>query len=129
MNRHIGSVITGPAHNFLGLTFAAEDWEGTTSILELPAQGGCTHRPLDAELILKHAVAGVAKANAEIGTAYKLQIVEFVKNDTGPEERYAHMAYEITKEAKAEEERSAKAFRDVVKASQKSTEPAGGGNR
>ncbi len=106
--RHVATRITGPHHNYVPVTFAAEGESPEPQIIELPPQGGCEHQPLDRVKVLAAVLAGVAEGNHESGSSFAVASVQYVANDTGPEEVYLHMAKALVGEAlrDAAEERS-----------------------
>jgi hypothetical protein len=102
--RHCGSTysatrITGPRHNYLAITFATEARSPEPQVIELPPQGGCEHPPLDGAKVLAAVLAGVAEGNREFGASFAVATVQYVANDTGPEEVYHHMARALVEEA------------------------------
>lgn len=90
--------ITGPRHNYLAITFATEDPSPEPQVIELPPQGGCEHRALDRAKILVSVMAGVAEGNREHGSDFVVASIQFVANDTGPEEVYQDMAKLLVEE-------------------------------
>ena len=97
--RHVATRITGPNHNYVAVTFAAEGESPEPQIIELPPQGGCEHQPLDRVKVLAAVLAGVAEGNHESGSSFAVASVQYVANDTGPEEVYLHLAKALVGEA------------------------------
>jgi hypothetical protein len=91
-NWHSISRITGPRHNYLALVLRTEGESEEATVTALPPRGRCAHSPLDSAKILAAVQAGVAEANREHGAHFFLASVEYVSNDTGPEEVYRQMA-------------------------------------
>jgi hypothetical protein len=106
MNLHVASRITGPRHNYLAITFATEEHSEEPTIIGLPPQGGCEHRPLDAAKVLENTPLGVADGNASVGTHYRVRNVQYVTNDTGPEGVYREMARRIVEDARRQSDES-----------------------
>ena len=87
------SRITGPTHNLLQIRL---DGTGSRPICErLPAVGGCSHKPLDEDALVRYVLEGVAEANGELGTAYSVAHIRYVENDTPPEVVYGFMAMRL----------------------------------
>lgn len=116
---HVATRITGPRHNYLAITFDTEKSATDPVVVELPAQGGCEHRPLDTKKILEAVLEGVTQANADFDTDYVVQYVHVVKNDTGPEDVYRHMAYSIVEETKKHLEQQSQNFQKLMRDSKK----------
>jgi len=98
---HSAVRITGPHHNYLALTFCSSESDpAPPQVIELPEQGGCVHPPLNPMKVLDAVLAGVEEANRLHGLSFTVQSVQFVKNDTGPEDVYRFMAQAIVEETK-----------------------------
>ena len=95
---HSVSRITGPHHNYLSVTFATENPTPDPQVVELSPKGPCEHPSLDRFRILAAVLAGVSEGNQEHGAEFIVSIVEFVANDTGPEEVYRFMAKSLVGE-------------------------------
>lgn len=113
MNLHVASRITGPRHNYLAITFATEEQSEEPAVIQLPPQGGCEHRPLDAAKVLENTLLGVADGNAFFGTHYRVLNVQYVTNDTGPESVYREMARGIVEDACRQSNESRLAFEQL----------------
>jgi hypothetical protein len=85
------SRITGPSHNLLQLRLT-EVLDAEPQIERMPAMGTCVHGPLSDQAVLDSVKAGIAHANAELGTAYAIDRVRFVDNDCPPEGVYGMLA-------------------------------------
>ena len=118
MATHIASQITGPRHNYLAIAFAEDGVPDGVSlvplVVELPPQGGCEHRPLDANRVVSEVLAGVAEGNEEFGVRYVVESIHFFRNDTGPEEVYRSMAKALVGETKLRKAEEQAAFRNLV---------------
>ena len=87
------SRVTGPTHNFLSvaLTIGAEV---TPQAEALP--GHChAHRALDPLAILSHAQEGLALANQQFGTDYRLSHAQYCVGDSPPEAVYGVLVFKI----------------------------------
>ena len=88
------SRITGPTHNLLQLDL---EQPSSPSIEGLAAIGAMPAKPLNAELVLQHVIAGVEAANKELGTSYQVGLVRFVVDDSRPESVYEMLAFALVK--------------------------------
>jgi hypothetical protein len=88
------SRITGPTHNLLQLDLQQVS---LPSIESIPAIGPMPAQPLNAELVLRHVIAGVEAANKELGTSYRVGVVRFVADDSRPESVYEMLAFVLIK--------------------------------
>ncbi len=122
MGMHVATSITGPHHNYLAITFNDDKSEAPPEIIEIAPVGGCEHRPLDPAKVLEETLGGISEGNLKFGTDYVVKCVRFVKNDTGPEERYRYMAYCIVKEAKKHLEQERENFNDLMRDTEKRSE-------
>ena len=95
---HIVTRISGPQHNDLSVTFAAEGQSPDPRIVDLLPLGGCEHRTLDRCKVLAAVLAGVEDGNRESGTSFAVASVRFVANDTDPEEIYRTLAKSLVAE-------------------------------
>ena len=85
--------ITGPTHNYLGLTFSSEPIaEIKIEALVLdevePAQ-------LDSKEVCKWVKFGVEQANNDLFASYHVKEIQFVQSDSPPVEIYAELAKKI----------------------------------
>lgn len=92
--------ITGPAHNFLGLALARAGTVGEARVEELSA-GGDRRAPvkLDPHEVLQKVIEGVSLANAELGTDYCVESVQYVTTDSDDLIAYVELAKRITQAA------------------------------
>jgi hypothetical protein len=95
---HVATRITGPSHNYLAVTFAAEGESPAPRVIELPPQGDCEHRPLDGAKVLAAVLAGVAEGNRELGSSFAVASARYVADDSGPEDVYQYMARALVEE-------------------------------
>jgi hypothetical protein len=89
------SLITGPTHNTLFLEFASKGSETIPTVEELPPIGTCEHGDLPAPAVLNAVLAGVAQANHELNTDYRVHRVQFVSNDTPRVNIYSVLAHKL----------------------------------
>lgn len=87
--------VTGITHNLLQIRF--DSTECRLSCERLPPIGGCKHKPLDEEALVRCVLEGVAEANSELGTDYSVAEIRYVENDTAPEAPYRFMAMSIVR--------------------------------
>ncbi|MEI2431629.1 hypothetical protein RDV84_10615 [Lysobacter yananisis] len=85
------SRITGPRHNLLQLRLT-QDPNAEPRVERMPAVGTCVHGPLSDQAVLDAVMAGIAHANAELGTAYAIDRARFIDNDCPPEGVYGMLA-------------------------------------
>lgn len=84
--------ITGPTHNLLALRFGAPT--GPTPRVEaLDSRSGAR---LDRDAVRGEVEKGVADANQRLGTSYRVDLIQFVPDDTPPETAYRGLAERIT---------------------------------
>lgn len=88
------SRITGPNHNLLQVRLT-RDPNAEPQIERMPAIGSCVHAPLSDHAVLVAVDAGIAQVNAELGTAYAIDRVRFVDDDTPPEAVYGFLVTQI----------------------------------
>jgi len=83
------SRITGPTHNLLRIRFGDQDIEPTIDKI-----AGDIYAPtgLVAEDIRHEVIAGVAEANATLGTSYFARAIGYVPSDTPPVSIYRYLA-------------------------------------
>ena len=83
--------ITGPTHNFLGLSFTdqAESIRMGSLFLEENCSCPVVLEPLE---VKEHVLRGVEEANQDLGTGYKINYIEYVANDSGPAPVYEMLA-------------------------------------
>ena len=88
--------ITGPTHNFLGLSLerARPDHLPDVEALDMAAGSG----RLDAARVVEAAQRGVAAANEALGSEFLLVKVMFVSDDSPPEDVYESLAEAIIRE-------------------------------
>ena len=99
-NLYKASRVTGPAHNFLGLTLTSGDVAGDVHVQELSVSGAETPLSLlDSMHVVEKVLEGVSQANAELGTAYQVEGVQFVPTDSADLNAYVELAKRITHEA------------------------------
>ena len=89
------SMVTGPRHNTLLLSFADSSNQGTPRIKTLSPIGDCQHPPLNSEAVLKAVLEGVERGNEKSNTHYRVADIEYIENDTGPESVYGYLAEKI----------------------------------
>jgi len=87
--------ITGVTHNLLQIRLDRNACRPTCE--RLPPTGGCKHKPLDEDALVRYVLQGVAEANNELGTDYSVADIRYVENDTPPETAYRFMAISIIK--------------------------------
>jgi hypothetical protein len=88
------SWISGPRHNFLAIALS-EETDSETIISPLPPRGECRHAKLDEKLILDNVLEGATAANRAFGTKFKIGAIQYVENDTGPEEIFNFLTQKI----------------------------------
>ncbi|WP_411878457.1 hypothetical protein [Polaromonas sp. YR568] len=86
----VATRITGPTHNILQLQFASYP-DSPPSIQALPGVGP-NQAALNSQEVLRQVVAGVAAANMEFKSGYRVGKVRFVENDSRPESVYKELA-------------------------------------
>jgi hypothetical protein len=84
--------IAGPTHNLLGIEFGQTS--ESSSILARPPIG-TEPSTLKPDLVQGNVLEGVAEANREFGTSFVVKVIEFVSDDSPPEETYRFLAYSI----------------------------------
>ena len=91
--------VTGPTHNFLRLKLergGAREFPVTV----LPPSGSCKHHEgLTADEVLPSIRAGVARANAALGTDFAVISAEIVENDSRQPAIYEYIAAKIIEQA------------------------------
>jgi hypothetical protein len=97
-SKHAVTRITGPSHNYLAITFTTENQSREPQVIELPPRGDCEHRSLDHARVLAAVFAGVAEGNREFSASFAVESLQYVANDTGPEEVYRPLARAIVEE-------------------------------
>jgi len=91
--------ITGPTHNLLRLKLRRGGGQAF-SVTVLPSVGQCQHHSgLTAEEMAPAIQAGVARANADLGTDYAVEDAEIVANDSRQPAVYELLACRIVQEA------------------------------
>jgi hypothetical protein len=83
------SLITGPAHVFIGIRFG----NGPTELVKQPPIGSCQHGVLDEARIREAVRSGLSKANEEGGTSMEAAAVMYVENDSPRYEMFERCAY------------------------------------
>lgn len=97
---YAASYITGPTHNLLRLKLRFGSASDTCVVHVLPPVGECRHgNGLKADDIAPFICAGVERANAELGTSFRVERAEIVENDSPQPPVYEHLARHIVKEA------------------------------
>ena len=90
-----GSHISGPTHNLLRMRVQSEP-NSSFNVRVLPPVGGCSHgAPIDADESRDWIIAGVERANDELGTSYGVAEAEVVANDSRRPEVYVELARRI----------------------------------
>lgn len=89
------SWISGLEHNFLAIVFVDGDDVPEPQIQMLPVIGECRNTALKESEIFNSVIKGVAEANRVFDTTFRVSRIEYVANDTPPENRYAMLAYHI----------------------------------
>ncbi len=91
----IATPITGPEHNLLGLLFTFEP----VSDFEVDARHhGAEARRLNADDVVRAALAGVAEANADLDRPVRGAGVRFVLSDTPPADIYRNLAAHLARQ-------------------------------
>ena len=91
--------VTGPTHNLLRLTLARGEVRDFT-VTVLPSVGSCRHHEgLTAGDVLPSIGAGVARANAALGTDFIVVSAEIVENDSRQPAVYEYIAAKIVEHA------------------------------
>ena len=85
--------ITGPTHNYLGLSFS-EDGVDHIDIESMPLGEDGPAR-LSAVDVCKFVRLGIERANSELSSSYRLKKIQFVLSDSPPVEIYADLARHI----------------------------------
>lgn len=94
------SRITGPAHSFLGLALTQADIAGGIHVEKLSASGDTSPmRNLDFEQVVAKVFQGVSQANAELGTDFHVETVQYVPTDSDDLDAYLDLAKRIVREA------------------------------
>jgi len=89
------SMVTGPRHNTLLISFADDQNPCDPRIEVLPPIGDCQHPPLNSNAVLQAVLEGVEKVNEKWNAGYRVAVIEYVENDTGPESTYGYLAEKI----------------------------------
>lgn len=90
------SRVTGPAHNFLALSLTTN---GVQHIRIEPVSLSSDTAPavrLDSTKVLEKAIEGVSQANAELGTDYHIESMQYVPTDSYDLNAYIELAKSIT---------------------------------
>lgn len=88
------SWISGPRHNLLAISLTEND-DSERFIRMLPPIGECRHNRLDETIILAKVVEGIDKANQMFNLDFRVSSIEYVENDTPPEEIYEYLTLKI----------------------------------
>lgn len=100
-NMYKASRISGPKHNYLGIV-VTEDVRVTPNVVErtlnVEQQPSC----IDKERLVTAVSGGVREGNREYGSAYHIEVIEFVSSDTPDYDIYTMMAKAIVKAAVAD---------------------------
>jgi hypothetical protein len=87
--------ITGPTHNFLGLSFTNSMIADIEMIIcRLPDNYNENNR-LDINEVKAHVLLGLEHANNELGTNYKIDAIKFLINDSNRLKYYSLLSYHI----------------------------------
>ncbi len=90
-----GFHITGPTHNYLGVTFGSSANQKFT-IEVLPPKGGCNHGVgLTADEVRPWIEEGFRIAESEVGRTFQIERAEIVENDNRRPEVYRELARRI----------------------------------
>jgi hypothetical protein len=89
------SWISGPRHNCLSVAFAESVVDSEPTIKMLPPFGEYRHNALDEISILSFVSESVAEANRIFESDYIVSRIEYIENDTPPEEIYGYLAFKI----------------------------------
>jgi hypothetical protein len=88
------SWISGPRHNLLALALS-ENQDSKTTIESLPPIGECQHNKLNEELIIANVLEGIKSVNQKLNTKFQVSKIQYVENDTGPEQIFNYLTQEI----------------------------------
>ena len=83
------SLISGPKHYFLGLSFT--DKEEQVRMLAGESCTSCSNN-LDPAEIKEQVLKGIEEANQRLGTQYRINCIEYMLRDSGPVSVYAMLA-------------------------------------
>jgi hypothetical protein len=84
--------VTGPTHNLLGLQLVNEPAEPEIEELIIPGP-----RLLTSSDVQREVCAGVASANAELGSRFAARRIQFVPSDSAPAGIYRELAAAIVR--------------------------------
>lgn len=100
-NLYCITFVTGPRHNYLGLSFSLEEL-CPDSKLRLEAKVIHADEPvaLSEDAVKNMVLEGVERANLELRCNFKVSTIEYVVSDSGPELVYSELAYLILKRYK-----------------------------
>lgn len=97
-NLYCITFVTGPRHNYLGLSFSLE---GLCSDIDLRLEARVIHADepvvLSENEVKNMVLEGVERANLEFSCNFKISKIEYVVSDSGPEFVYSELAYLILK--------------------------------
>ena len=94
-----GQHVTGPTHNLLRLKLGRGQREAL-SVTILPPIGNCRqHEGLTSDEVLPFILAGVSRANTDLGTDFVVLHAEIVENDSRQPAVYEYIARKIVEAA------------------------------
>ncbi|MBU2709024.1 hypothetical protein KCM76_23715 [Zooshikella marina] len=93
-NRYIVTMITGPAHVYLGLKFGSEE-PNSIKVIKTGSTDVRLNGSLDEEEIIKHSLEGVATANGKLNGELEIVELEYVANDSPRYDIYRRCAFLI----------------------------------
>lgn len=90
--------VSGPTHNFLGLSFSDEP-VAQVAVEALDAASAATPTPnrpaLEADAVLRQVLAGAEAASARLQRRYVVRAIQFVPSDSAPVEIYRELTQAI----------------------------------
>jgi hypothetical protein len=87
--------ITGPTHNLLALSFYKLGEEGSVTIESMQHGDSAQAKQLNADRIRQHVLAGVDRADSQLGIKHHVQLIQYVANDSPDLAAYSLLAERI----------------------------------
>jgi hypothetical protein len=94
--------VTGPRHNWLGLLLTTRKLKAQPQVEAVGAESDA--EGINADDVLAQVSRGIEQANTELGTAFSVKGVRFVRSDTPSDGIYEYLAQSIAREAARETE-------------------------
>ena len=90
----IVTVVTGPAHVYLGLKFGdCDDFD--IQVVSSPPVGACIHGELDKSKIIQYSLEGVETANKKLDGQLRIAEIQYIKDDSPRYDIYRRCAFLI----------------------------------